>query len=95
MKILFNLGVFGKHGVEHSLINILPQLRVPNSQIYLHEIYEPDYPSPLLEKIKDFTVHICSLPRHSFQAVEILFSFTQSIAFKIASGVAGELRGTD
>ena len=66
MKILFNLGVFGKHGVEHALINILPQLRVPNSQFYLHEIYEPDYPSPLLEKIKDFTIHICSLPRHSF-----------------------------
>ena len=47
MKILFNLGVFGKHGVEHALINLIREIKLTAVEITIHEIYEPDKKSPL------------------------------------------------
>jgi glycosyltransferase involved in cell wall biosynthesis len=66
MKILFNTGVFGKHGIEHALVNLLLELPQEQHQYILHQIYELDQPSPLLENIKHIVARACSLPRTSF-----------------------------
>ncbi len=86
MKILFNVGVFGKHGVEHALINLLPQIKIPELQLFIHEIYEPDVRSPLLEKIKDFTTHLCSLPRTSFWG-NVHMNRRKKLIYKIIDGL--------
>lgn len=66
MKILFNLGVFGKHGVEHALINLIQNIKTPELEIMVHEIYEPDQKSPLLSEISEKITFKCSLPRSTF-----------------------------
>ena len=66
MKILFNTGVFGKHGIEHALVNLLLELPQEQHQYILHQIYELDQPSPLLENIKHIVAGDCSLPQTSF-----------------------------
>ncbi len=66
MKIIFNTGVFGKHGIEHALASILLELPQDIHQYILHQIYELDHPSPLLEDIKHLVKPDCSLPRTSF-----------------------------
>ncbi len=66
MKILFNTGVFGKHGIEHALVNLLLELPQEQHQYILHQIYELDQPSPLLENIKHIVARDCSLPKTSF-----------------------------
>lgn len=66
MKVLFNTGVFGKHGIEHALVNILPELPQTEYKYILHQIYEPDSPSPLLNNIKSLITQDISLPRDSF-----------------------------
>ena len=66
MKILFNTGVFGKHGIEHALSNILSELPQDQHQYILHQIYELDQPSPLLDDIQHLAKPSCSLPRTSF-----------------------------
>jgi hypothetical protein len=86
MKLLFNLGVFGKHGVEHALVNLLPQIKTPDLQIWLHEIYEPDHKSPLLEKIKNFTTQICSLPRTSFWGY-VHMNRKKNLIYKLIDGL--------
>jgi glycosyltransferase involved in cell wall biosynthesis len=86
MKLLFNVGVFGKHGVEHALVNLLPQIKIPNVKLIIHEIYEPDNRSPLLEKIKIFTTQICSLPRTSFWG-NIHMNRRKNILFKLIDGL--------
>ncbi len=66
MKILFNTGVFGKHGIEHALVNLLVQLPQEQHQYILHKIYELDNLSPLINEIQDIVTQDCSLPRTSF-----------------------------
>ena len=66
MKILFNTGVFGKHGIEHALVNLLIELPKEQHQYVLHKIYELDNLSPLLKEIQDIVTQDCSLPRTSF-----------------------------
>lgn len=66
MKILFNTGVFGKHGIEHALVNLLLKLPQEEHQYILHQIYELDNPSPLLGSIQNIATKDCSLPRTSF-----------------------------
>ncbi len=66
MKILFNTGVFGKHGIEHALVNLLIELPKENHQYILHKIYELDNLSPLINEIQDIVIQDCSLPRTSF-----------------------------
>jgi hypothetical protein len=66
MKILFNLGVFGKHGVEHALINLIREIKSTAVEITIHEIYEPDKKSPLFADISDYVIHKCSMPRSTF-----------------------------
>jgi len=66
MKIIFNTGVFGKNGIEHALVNLLLELDQTHHQFILHQIYELDEDSPLLDKIKHMVVKDCSLPRTSF-----------------------------
>jgi len=66
MKILFNTGVFGKHGIEHALVNLLVQLPREEHQYVLHKIYELDNLSPLINEVKHLVTQDCSLPRTSF-----------------------------
>lgn len=66
MRILFNLGVFGKHGVEHALINLIKKIKKPEIEILVHEIYEPDQKSSLLSEISEHIIYKCSLPRSTF-----------------------------
>lgn len=66
MKILFNLGVFGKHGVEHALINLIREIKLTAVEITIHEIYEPDKKSPLFAEISEYVINKCSLPRSTF-----------------------------
>ncbi len=66
MKILFNTGVFGKHGIEHALINLIRKIKSPDLELILHEIYEPDKKSPLFSDISEYVIHKCSLPRSTF-----------------------------
>jgi glycosyltransferase involved in cell wall biosynthesis len=66
MKILFNLGVFGKHGVEHALINLIQEFKSTAVEIAIHEIYEPEQKSPLFAEISEYVIHKCSLPRSTF-----------------------------
>jgi glycosyltransferase involved in cell wall biosynthesis len=66
MKIFFNTGVFGKHGIERALSNILLELPQANNTYILHQIYELDYKSPFLTEICDVVTHDCALPRTSF-----------------------------
>lgn len=66
MKILFNTGVFGKHGIEHALVNLLLEMPQEEHQYILHQIYELDNPSPLLGSIQNIVTKDCSLPRTSF-----------------------------
>lgn len=86
MKVLFNLGVFGKHGVEHALVNLLTQIKIPQLQLFIHEIYEPDQRSPLLEKIKSFTTHLCSLPRTSFWG-NVHMNRRKNLLYKLIDGL--------
>jgi glycosyltransferase involved in cell wall biosynthesis len=66
MKVLFNTGVFGKHGIERALTNILLELPQTNNTYILHQIYEPDHKSPLLTEICNVVSLDCALPRASF-----------------------------
>lgn len=66
MKILFNTGVFGKHGIEHALVNLLLELPQEEHQYILHQIYELDNLSPLFDSIQNIATKDCSLPRTSF-----------------------------
>lgn len=66
MKILFNTGVFGKHGIERALTNILLELPQADNTFILHQIYELDHKSPFLSEISDAVNHDCALPRASF-----------------------------
>lgn len=66
MKIIFNTGVFGKHGIERALTNILLELPKAGNEYILHQIYELDYKSQFLEEIKHTITQDCALPRTSF-----------------------------
>ncbi len=66
MKILFNTGVFGRHGIERALTNILLELPIADNQYVLHQIYELDYKSQFLDEIDSNVIHDCALPRTSF-----------------------------
>lgn len=66
MKIIFNTGVFGKHGIEHALVNLLTALPKTEHEYILHKIYELDELSPLIDQVKELVTQDCSLPRTSF-----------------------------
>ncbi|MDA0237517.1 MAG: glycosyltransferase [Proteobacteria bacterium] len=66
MKIIFNTGVFGRHGIENALVNLMLELPQAEHQYMLHQIYELDHLSPLIDKITHALVQECSLPRTSF-----------------------------
>ncbi|MBU3585118.1 glycosyltransferase [Polynucleobacter sp. AM-26B4] len=66
MKIIFNTGVFGKHGIERALSNILLELPPAVNQYILHQIYELDFKSQFLDEINSIVTHDCALPRISF-----------------------------
>jgi glycosyltransferase involved in cell wall biosynthesis len=66
MKLLFNTGVFGKHGIERALTNILLELPRADNTYILHNIYELEHKSPFLTEIFDVVSHDCALPRTRF-----------------------------
>jgi glycosyltransferase involved in cell wall biosynthesis len=66
MKLLFNTGVFGKHGIERALTNILLELPQTDNTYILHNIYELEHKSPFLTEICDVVSYDCALPRKSF-----------------------------
>ncbi len=66
MKILFNTGVFGKHGIERALTNILLKLPQEDNTFILHKIYELRHKSPFLKEINNLVSHDCALPCTSF-----------------------------
>lgn len=86
MKILFNTGVFGKHGIEHALVNLLVQLPREGHQYVLHNIYELDNLSPLINEVKHLVMQDCSLPRISFWG-NLHMNRKRSIFHKILDGI--------
>ena len=66
MKIIFNTGVFGKHGIENALVNLLLELPVNEHEYILHNIFQLDQKSPLLNAIEQIVTQDCSLPRSTF-----------------------------
>lgn len=82
MKVLFNTGVYGKHGIERALTNILLELPQANNTFILHQIYELDHKSPFLEEIGDVVSHDCALPRTSFWG-NLHMNRKKSIAHKL------------
>ncbi len=86
MKIIFNVGVFGKHGIEHALVNLLTELPQNSHQYILHEIYELDNISPLWHQIKNIVERHCSLPRSSFWG-NLHMSRKKSIFYKLVDAL--------
>lgn len=86
MKILFNTGVFGKHGIERALTNILLELPRADNTFILHQIYELDHKSPFLSEISDAVNHDCALPRTSFWG-NLHMNRKKSIAHKLLDAI--------
>lgn len=86
MKILFNTGVFGKHGIERALTNILLELPRAQNTFILHQIYELDHKSPFLTEMGDAVSHDCALPRTSFWG-NLHMNRKKSIAHKLLDAI--------
>jgi glycosyltransferase involved in cell wall biosynthesis len=86
MRILFNTGVFGKHGIERALSNILLELPQANNTYILHQIYELAHKSPFLTEICDVVTHDCALPRTSFWG-NLHMNRKKSIAHKLLDAI--------
>jgi glycosyltransferase involved in cell wall biosynthesis len=86
MKVLFNTGVFGKHGIERALTNIFLELPRADNTFILHQIYELDQKSPFLTEISDDLSHDCALPRTSFWG-NLHMNRKKSIAHKLLDAV--------
>jgi len=50
-KLLFNLGVFGEHGIDQAALNLLNAIPKNEYKIILHVIYELGYTSKLIEQL--------------------------------------------
>ncbi len=86
MKILFNTGVFGRHGIERALTNILLELPIADNQYVLHQIYELDYKSQFLDEIDSNVIHDCALPRTSFWG-NLHMNRRKNIFYKIVDSI--------
>jgi glycosyltransferase involved in cell wall biosynthesis len=86
MKILFNTGVFGKHGIERALTNILLGLPKTDNTYILHNIYEMEHKSPFMTEIYHVVIHDYALPLTSFWG-NLHMNRKKSIVHKLVDAV--------
>ena len=86
MKIIFNTGVFGKHGIERALTTLLRELPREKHEYILHQIFQLDYVSPLMSEVAEHVTHDCSLPLNTFWG-NLHMNRKRNIALKLIDSI--------
>lgn len=86
-RLLFNLGVFGEHGIDQAALNLLNAIPKNQYDIILHVIYELGYTSKLIEELdKNIQIQV-AIPNKSILG-KIHFNRKKNLLFRALDGLS-------
>ena len=84
---MFNLGVFGEHGIDQAALNLLNAIPKNEYKIILHVIYELGYTSKLIEQLDNNIQIQIAIPNKSILG-KIHFNRKKNLLFGALNGLS-------